>query len=444
MGTLVNKRILLGVTGGIAAYKSADLVRRLRESGAEVRVIMTDAAIEFITELTLETVSGGPVYRNLFDSKAEYGDVRGRTVAAGGATPGTEKGERRRELLPGMPGAAMEHIELARWADAVLVAPASADFLARLAQGRGDDLLATVCLASAAPLAVAPAMNQQMWRSPATQENLATLRRRGVHVFGPAEGSQACGDIGPGRMLEPTELARLAGDLFETGALAGLNVLVTAGPTWEALDPVRGLTNRSSGKMGYAVAEAAAEAGARVTLVSGPVSLPAPERIDTVRVVSAQEMHDAVHARVRGTDIFIGVAAVADYRPTGIASQKIKKSTERLTIDLVRNPDILASVAALQPAPFTVGFAAETENLEAAARSKLETKGVNLIAANLVGGAEGGFEADNNSLLLVEDSGATQLPLASKAQLARSLIQHIAGKFHAKNRTQNPRRAHRH
>ena len=411
MATLVNKRILLGVTGGIAAYKSADLVRRLREAGAAVRVVMTDAACEFITELTLQAVSSHPVHRNLLDTQAE---------------------------------SAMGHIELARWADAILVAPASADFLARLAQGRGDDLLTTVCLASASPLAVAPAMNQQMWRNPATQANVAILRQRGVQVFGPAEGSQACGDIGPGRMLEPAELTTLTAGLFETGALDGLNVLITAGPTWEALDPVRGLSNKSSGKMGYAVTEAAAEAGAQVTLISGPVALAPPERVTTLRVTSAQEMYDAVHERISSAAIFIGIAAVADYRPASVAEQKIKKSAERLTIELIRNPDILASVAALRPAPFTVGFAAETEHLEAAARAKLAAKGVDLIAANLVGGSEGGFGADENRLLLVDRDGTTELPLASKTQLARTLIQHIAEKYHAKNRTQNPRRTHRH
>jgi len=410
MATLANKRILLGVTGGVAAYKSADLVRRLREAGAETRVVMTDAAAAFITELTLQAVSGQPVHRRLLDTDAESG---------------------------------MGHIALARWADAIVVAPASADFLARLAQGRGDDLLTTVCLASGAPLAVAPAMNQQMWRNPATQANVATLRQRGMHIFGPGEGSQACGDVGPGRLLEPAEIAVLTAGLFEAGALDGLKVVVTAGPTWEALDPVRGLTNKSSGKMGYAVAEAAAEAGARVLLISGPVALLPPDRVEAVRVVSAQEMFDTVHARVRDADIFIGVAAVADYRPAQVAPQKIKKSAERLTLELVRNPDILASVAALKPAPYTVGFAAETENLEAGARAKLDAKGVDLIAANLVGGREGGFEANDNMLTLVERDGVTQLPKASKKQLARELIQFIARKFYAKSRTQNPRRAHR-
>jgi phosphopantothenoylcysteine decarboxylase/phosphopantothenate--cysteine ligase len=410
MATLANKRILLGVTGGIAAYKSADLVRRLREAGAETRVVMTDAATEFITELTLQAVSGQPVYRRLLDADAESG---------------------------------MGHIALARWADAIVVAPASADFLARLAQGRGDDLLTAVCLASGAPLAVAPAMNQQMWRNAATQANVETLKQRGVHIFGPAEGSQACGDVGPGRLLEPVELAALAAGLFASGALDGLTVLITAGPTWEAFDPVRGLSNRSSGKMGYAVAEAAVEAGARVTLVSGPVTLPPPERVEIIRVVSAQDMFDAVHARAADADIFVGVAAVSDYRPASVTPQKIKKTAERFSLELVRNPDILASVAARRPAPYTVGFAAETENLETTARAKLEAKGIDLIAANLVGGPIGGFEADDNMLTLVDREGITHLPLASKARLARELVQFVARKFHAKSRTQNPRRAHR-
>jgi phosphopantothenoylcysteine decarboxylase/phosphopantothenate--cysteine ligase len=400
MTSLVNKHILLGVTGGIAAYKSADLVRRLRDAGAEVRVIMTDAACEFITELTLQAVSGNPVHRKLLDTEAESG---------------------------------MSHIELARWADAILVAPASADFIARLTQGRGDDLLATVCLASSAVQAVAPAMNQQMWRNAATQTNIATLKSRGIHIFGPAEGSQACGDVGPGRMLEPTELVMQLAGLFDTGVLVGLRVLMTAGPTWEALDPVRGLTNKSSGKMGYALATAAMEAGARVTLISGPVSLPAPDRVEVIRVVSAQDMFEAVHAHVNDCSIFIGVAAVADYRPAHTAPQKIKKSAERMALDLVRNPDILASVAALRPAPFTVGFAAETENLEAAARAKLAAKHVDLICANLVAGETGGFGSDDNALLLVDRKESVTLPLASKARIARELIQHIATRFHQAN-----------
>jgi phosphopantothenoylcysteine decarboxylase/phosphopantothenate--cysteine ligase len=399
MGTLTNKRILLGVTGGIAAYKSADTVRRLREAGAEVRVVMTAGAAEFITALTLQAVSGHPVHQQLLDTGAEAG---------------------------------MGHIELARWADAVLVAPASANFMARLAQGRADDLLSTVCLATESPVAVAPAMNQQMWSNTATQANLATLRKNGVRIFGPAEGSQACGEVGPGRMLEPAELVVLVSNLFTAGELDGLSVVVTAGPTWEAIDPVRGLTNRSSGKMGYAVAQAAMEAGANVTLISGPTALPDPERVRTLRVESAQEMHDAVHAHIADADIFVGVAAVADYRPTQAAEDKIKKSQEKMTLELVRTPDILASVAALKPAPFTVGFAAETENLEQHARQKLGTRKLDLVAANRVGPGLG-FEADENALLLVEHGGVTELPVQPKDKLARALIRHIAARYRAKH-----------
>jgi phosphopantothenoylcysteine decarboxylase/phosphopantothenate--cysteine ligase len=398
MGTLTNKRILLGVTGGIAAYKSADAVRRLRDAGAEVRVIMTSSATEFITPLTLQAVSGHPVYRQLLDTDAEAG---------------------------------MGHIELARWADAVLVAPASANFLARLAQGRADDLLSAVCLATEAPVAVAPAMNRQMWSNAATQANVAAIGKNGVKIFGPAEGSQACGEVGPGRMLEPADLVARLSELFATAELDGLAVIVTAGPTWEAIDPVRGLTNRSSGKMGYAVAQAAAEAGASVVLVSGPTTLADPERVQTIRVTSAQEMHDAVLARAGTADIFIGVAAVADYRPAHVAETKIKKNEEKLVLDLVRNPDILASVAALKPAPFTVGFAAETEDVERHARRKLEGKHLDLIAANRVG-ADLGFESEENSLLLIGRDDVTPLPAQPKAQLARALIRHIATKFHAR------------
>lgn len=423
MDTLTNKRILLGVTGGIAAYKSADLVRRLRDAGAEVRCVMTRTATDFITPLTMQTVSSHPVHIEMVDSNS----------------PTT-----------------MEHIELARWADAVLVAPASADFLARLAQGRADDLLSAVCLATAAPLAVAPAMNQQMWLNPATQSNLLTLRRRAIRVFGPAEGSQACGDVGPGRMLEPTELVTLATQLFATGELDGLTVVVTAGPTWEAIDPVRGLTNRSSGKMGYAVAQAAMEAGAKTILISGPTALPDPERMQVVRVTNAQEMHDAVHAHIRAAHIFIGVAAVADYRPAQSAPQKLKKDAGRMTLELVKNPDILASVAALTPRPFTVGFAAETENVEQNARKKLIEKRLDLVCANCVGvtgngfgdGTEPraagqgrpacGFEADTNSLLLIDRESVAELPTTEKHQLARALIHHIVEKYHAAQEKQQP------
>ena len=398
MGTLINKRLLLGVTGGIAAYKSADIVRRLREAGAEVRVIMSPSATEFITPLTMQAVSGHPVHQHLLDTGAESG---------------------------------MGHIELARWADAVLVAPASANFLARLAQGRADDLLSAVCLATEAPVAVAPAMNQQMWNNNATQSNLAAVNKNGVKIFGPGAGSQACGEVGPGRMLEPADLVTLTSELFATGELDGLTVVVTAGPTWEAIDPVRGLTNRSSGKMGYAVAEAAAEAGAKVILVSGPTTLTEPERVRTIRVTSAQQMHDAALAQAAAANIFIGVAAVADYRPVQTASKKIKKTAERITLELVRNPDILADVAALKPAPFTVGFAAETDNVEEQARHKLESKKLNLIAANRVG-FDLGFDSDENSLLLVEREQVTELPAQPKQKLARALIRHIAASYRAR------------
>ncbi|HEC11840.1 MAG TPA: bifunctional phosphopantothenoylcysteine decarboxylase/phosphopantothenate--cysteine ligase CoaBC [Acidiferrobacteraceae bacterium] len=410
MATLSNKRILVGVTGGIAAYKAADLIRRLRERGAEVRVVMTQAASRFITPLTLQAISGHPVHSEFLDTGAET---------------------------------AMGHIELARWADLVLVAPAGADFLARLAQGRADDLLATLCLATKSPVAVAPAMNQQMWANASTQNNLISLKKRGVTFWGPDSGSQACGETGPGRMLEPAELAEHAAALFQTGSLDGLQIMVTAGPTWEPIDPVRGLSNRSSGKMGYAVAQAAMEAGAQVILVSGPTTLVDPDRIQTLRVATAQQMHDTVHTHIHPIDIFIGVAAVADYRPIQTAARKIKKSDASLSLELVPNPDILASVAALDPAPYTVGFAAETNDLEAHARKKLEAKKLDLIAANPVGDRHSGFESDLNQLTLIDQHSLTPLPLQTKSRLARELISEIAQRYHEKNTTQNTRPAHR-
>lgn len=409
MGTLVNKRVLIGVTGGIAAYKTADLVRRLRDAGADVRVVMTRAAAEFITPLTLQAVSGHPVYQQLLDTDAEAG---------------------------------MGHIDLARWADAILVAPASANFIARLAQGRADDLLSTVCLAAAVPLAVAPAMNQQMWVNPATQDNVRTLGARKIRLFGPAEGDQACGEVGPGRMLEPLELVARVGELFETGELDDLRVMVTAGPTWEAIDPVRGITNRSSGKMGYAVAQAAAEAGARVVMVSGPTSLPDPARVETIRVTTAEEMYAAVQARIEGTQVFIGVAAVADYRPAQPLASKIKKTEERFTLELIRNSDILSAVAVRKPHIFTVGFAAETGDIAANARAKLANKKIDLVAANVVGDGLG-FDAEENELLLVDRAGTTTLPRARKIALARALVHEIALRYHAESRAQNSRQARR-
>jgi phosphopantothenoylcysteine decarboxylase/phosphopantothenate--cysteine ligase len=410
MVNLTNKRILLGITGGIAAYKSADLARRLRDAGAEVRVVMTQAACEFITPLTMQAVSGHPVHLHLLDKESENG---------------------------------MGHIELARWADLVLVAPASANFLAKINQGRADDLPSTVCLATNAPLALAPAMNQQMWANPATQRNVFGLKQLGIKIFGPGTGDQACGETGPGRMLEPTELVERVAEQFATGELAGLTVLVTAGPTWEAIDPVRGLTNRSSGKMGYAVAEAAMEAGARVILVSGPTALTPPDRVQLIQVTCAREMYDHVHERINDVDIFIGVAAVADYRPKSTAQQKIKKHAEHLTLELERNPDILASVAEIADGPFTVGFAAETEKLLEHARDKLERKGIDLVAANRVDIKESGFDANENALTLIDRSGITELAQQPKTRLARELIQHITKKFHAKNTTQNSRQTYR-
>ncbi|WP_111641612.1 bifunctional phosphopantothenoylcysteine decarboxylase/phosphopantothenate--cysteine ligase CoaBC [Marinimicrobium alkaliphilum] len=395
MSSLFNKRILLGVTGGIAAYKSAELIRRLQDAGAQVRVVMTPAAQEFITPLTLQALSGHPVHADLLDPAAE---------------------------------AAMGHIELARWADLVLVAPASADVIARLTQGQGDDLLTTICLATAAPIALAPAMNQGMWRNQATQDNIATLAGRGVHLFGPAEGSQACGDVGPGRMLEVQDLVAAAAGLFDTGALAGKTVVITAGPTREAIDPVRYLSNHSSGKMGYALAQAALEAGAKVILISGPVALPAPERVTLIPVTSAQEMYDAALACASSADVFIAAAAVADYRPASVAEHKLKKTAgiDTLTLTLVKNPDIVASVAALPERPCVVGFAAESELLLAHARAKREHKRLDAIVANDISTEGIGFNSDDNAVIFISDAGEEYLAQRSKSQLARDLIGLIA------------------
>lgn len=394
MSSLVNKQILLGVTGGIAAYKSAEIVRRLQDLGASVRVVMTAGAQEFITPLTLQALSGNPVHLDLLDAEAEAG---------------------------------MGHIELARWADLVLIAPATADFIARLAGGRGDDLLTTICLATAAPIAVAPAMNQGMWHKASTQDNLDLLRQRNIAQFGPAEGGQACGDVGFGRMSEPNDIAASAAELFATGALAGKKVVITAGPTREALDPVRYLSNHSSGKMGYAIAQAAMEAGARVVLISGPTSLPAPERVRRLKVTSADEMYQQSMAELEGCDIFIASAAVADYRPRQVADQKMKKgSRDSITIELVKNPDIVAAVAAAEPRPFVVGFSAETEKLLEHARGKLERKNLDLIVANDVSDSRIGFNSDENAATLIWPAGEKVLDVRSKNQLARDLVDFIA------------------
>ena len=383
------KRILLGVTGGIAAYKSADLVRRLCERGAEVQVVMTRAAREFVTPMTFQALSGRPVRTDLWDPAAE---------------------------------AAMGHIELARWADLVLIAPASADFLARLATGLADDLLATLCLATAAPLAVVPAMNWLMWANAATQANVACLQQRGIRMLGPAAGDQACGEVGMGRMLEPTDIVALADTLLAPrGPLSGRRVLITAGPTRERIDPVRFVSNRSSGRMGFAVAEAARDAGAEVVLVSGPVALPAPPGIRRIEVESAADMLAAVLREVDGAHIFISTAAVADYRPAHPPEQKIKKSAERLAIEMERTVDIVGTVAARAERPFVVGFAAETETVEQHARGKMLKKNLDMIAANEVG-HDKAFDCEDNELIVLWRNGRRQLGRAPKSALARELI----------------------
>ena len=400
MSRLPNRRIVLGVAGGIAAYKAADLARRLRDRGFEVRVVMTAAARRFVAPLTFQAVSSNPVHCDLLDEQAEAG---------------------------------MGHIELARWADLVLVAPATANVLARLAHGFADDLLTTLCLATQAPVVLAPAMNRQMWQAGATRANVLALLDRGVAMLGPAEGDQACGETGPGRMLEPADIAQLIAARFRGGALDGVRVLVTAGPTREALDPVRYLTNHSSGKMGYAVAGAAAEAGARVSLVSGPTALPAPPGVERLDVTSAGEMHAEVMARAAGCDVFIATAAVADYRPAHCADQKVKKGNGPATVEFVRTPDILAAVAAMDGGPFTVGFAAETESVRAHAQDKLERKGLDMIAANRVGLPDRGFASERNALSVLWPGGGREFGLAPKAELARRLIDLVAERYRAEH-----------
>ncbi len=418
---LTKKRILLGVTGGIAAYKSADLVRRLREIGAEIQVAMTPAATAFVAPLTFQAVSGRPVHTELLDANAEAG---------------------------------MGHIELARWADLILIAPATADFLARLAHGMANDLLSTLCLATDQPIAVAPAMNRLMWQNIATQDNCRLLARRGVKIWGPGVGEQACGEIGAGRMLEPVELcnhvvaqigarddaAELQAELpiversptspLTPHDLQGLTVLLTAGPTREALDPVRFISNRSTGRMGFAVAEAAAAAGARVVLVSGPVTLKTPAGVERIDVESAVEMREAVMERAHQADIFIATAAVADYRAANPAEQKIKKTRDALTLELVRNPDILAEVTALRSnRPFTVGFAAETHDVLRYAEDKRRRKNLDMIAANQVGVAGSGFESEQNELHVLWEGGERVLPLADKTLLGQQLMALIAERY---------------
>ncbi len=393
MAHLFNRNVLLGVSGGIAAYKSAELVRQLQNRGATVRVIMTRGAREFITPLTLQALSGQPVHTELLDEEAERG---------------------------------MGHIELARWADLLLIAPATADLIARLASGRADDLLTTVALATPSPILLAPAMNQQMWRDPATTANIEMLGERGLQMVGPAEGEQACGDIGPGRMEDPVAIADRAESLFPRECLAGQRVVLTAGPTREAMDPVRYISNHSSGKMGFALARAAAEAGAVTTLVSGPVTLETPPSVSRRNVTSAVEMAAACDELANDCDIFIACAAVADYRPADSQPQKIKKGAETMTLSLVRNPDIVAGIAARDPSPFTVGFAAETNDVIDYARGKLAAKGLDLIVANDVSDMSIGFNSEENAVTLVWQDGEQVIPQASKGTVARQIIDRIA------------------
>ncbi len=391
------RRVLVGVTGGIAAYKAAELVRLLRGAGHDVQVVMTEAATRFVTPLTLQALSGKPVRTGLWDEAAE---------------------------------AAMGHIELARWAEQVVVAPASADFLARLAGGRADDLLATLCLATTAPIVLAPAMNHRMWLNPATQANVALLSGRGLRFVGPADGEQACGEVGPGRLAEPADILAALRDPSgaDGGLLSGRHVLLTAGPTREAVDPVRFISNRSSGKMGFALAAALTAAGARVTLVSGPVCLATPPGVERHDVESADEMYRKVHALIADVDIYIGAAAVADYRPTQCADRKIKKTSDCLDITLTRAPDILSSVAALARRPFVVGFAAETNDVERNARDKLERKKLDMIAANDV--SEGrAFDRDDNALIVLWADGRRQLSQQRKCELADELVAVIAERY---------------
>ncbi|MEX3071972.1 bifunctional phosphopantothenoylcysteine decarboxylase/phosphopantothenate--cysteine ligase CoaBC [Vibrio alginolyticus] len=393
MQSLAGKKILLGISGGIAAYKCAELTRRLIERGAQVQVVMTKAAKEFITPLTMQAVSGRPVSDSLLDPAAE---------------------------------ASMGHIELAKWADLVLLAPATADLIARMSAGMGNDLLTTLVLATDSPVAVSPAMNQQMYRNVATQENIATLERRGMQIWGPAAGEQACGDVGPGRMLEPMQLVHLCEQFFQPKVLEGKSVLITAGPTRESIDPVRYISNHSSGKMGYALANAAAKMGAKVTLVSGPVSLSTPAGVERINVSSAQEMYDAVMDKAGSHDAFISCAAVADYRPEEIASQKLKKTedNDQMIVRMVKNPDIVASVAAMTDnRPFTVGFAAETNDVETYARGKLVKKNLNMICANDVSVEGQGFNSNDNAITLFWPEGELVLALESKEALSFKILE---------------------
>ena len=396
MCSLSNKRIIVGVTGGIAAYKSAEVVRRLQDRGAEVRVVMTPGAEEFLRPLTMQALSGHPVHTGLLDEKAEAG---------------------------------MGHIELARWADLLLIAPASADFIANMVHGRADSLLAAIYLATPAKVAIAPAMNQAMWSHSASVENINNLTRRGVTIIGPESGSQACGDIGPGRMEQPDSIIEQASSLFNSGVLQGKKVVITAGPTREALDPVRYISNHSSGKMGYALAAAAIEAGADVTLISGPVALSIPEKCQGILVMSADEMQEAALEFAEGADIFIATAAVADYKAASIASEKIKSGDDKMTISLEKNPDIVSSVASTFEDLFVIGFAAESNDVETYAKGKLEQKHLDAIVANDISRTDIGFNSDDNEVSWIDTDSTIVFSKRSKAQLARDLVAQIAIKI---------------
>lgn len=398
MELTLKKNILLGVTGGIAAYKSAELIRLLVKAGAEVRVVMTPSAREFVQPMTYQALSGHRVYTEIFDAEAD---------------------------------SAMDHIELARWADLLIIAPASANFIAKLRHGYADNLLLTLCLASRQPVAIAPAMNQQMYVKNATLENIRKLGRHGIKIWGPAEGDQACGDVGLGRMLEPGDLLKLIVDYFTPGKLTGKQVLITAGPTREAIDPVRYISNRSSGKMGYALAQAASDAGAEVTLVSGPVAISPPTSVRCVSVTSAVEMRDAVIEHAPKAEIFIACAAVSDYRVAEPATQKIKKSGSNMHLELVPNPDIVSEVTQLDNKPFTLGFAAETEDVEQHAREKLERKNLDMIAANQVGVEQSGFESETNEIIVLWPKGQQLLALKEKHEIAKQLIDLLADQYNA-------------
>ena len=398
MKSLINKNIILGVTGGIAAYKSAEIVRHLKKSGSSVRVVMTSSAEEFITPLTLQALSGNRVSTDLLDAESE---------------------------------AAMGHIELAKWADAILIAPATANTLARLSSGRGDDLLSTVSLAFDGPISIAPAMNQAMWKDNRTQENLENLQKKGFKICGPGSGEQACGDVGLGRMLEPLEILELFSSSFDQGNLSERSILITAGPTQEPIDPVRFITNRSSGKMGYSLAEAAIEAGAKVTLISGPVNLEPPPNCNFISIETANEMHEAVMHHVKSKDVYIGTAAVADYRPVTFHESKIKKDTDKssLTLQLQENQDILKSVSELNERPYLVGFAAETDNLLSNAKKKLKNKRLDLIVANDVSNKEIGFDSNENEVTLITNSEENLLEKQNKKKISKKIIDFISSEL---------------